>query len=167
MIDPTLRESMNGLIQGKLPWPLFVYGPIGTGKTCAGLVLVDHAGGFFYTASEWARLLNEANNGMLFDKVDQEIRKVSPQTLWNGISKAKLVVIDELGARIDAKSEKVSEHAYESIKELIDLRYGKPLVLLSNLTLPQVAKVYDERVVDRIAAGTIVNLQGKSRRTGQ
>jgi len=112
-------------------------------------------------------MLIDADNGKLVEKVDQEIRRVSSQQLWRGMEKAKLVVIDELGARIDKTTGTASEHMYESIKELVDKRYAKPLVLLSNLTLSQISKVFDDRLADRIAQGTIVELKGKSRRTGK
>jgi hypothetical protein len=38
-------------------------------------------------------------------------------------------------------------------------------VLVSNLTPDELTEVYDYRVVDRILAGTVLGMRGKSRRT--
>jgi len=38
------------------------------------------------------------------------------------------------------------------------------LVITTNKTLGEIAGLYDDRIADRIAAGTVVNFKGKSRR---
>src|SRR5437868_6300640 len=52
LIDKDLRATINRLINGNEPWPLFLHGPAGTGKTAAALCLMDFAGGRYFTLPE-------------------------------------------------------------------------------------------------------------------
>ncbi len=40
-IEPNLQRTIHDLCEGRLKWPLFLYGDVGSGKTCAALCLVD------------------------------------------------------------------------------------------------------------------------------
>ena len=40
-VDAGLLGTLRGLCAGKLRWPLFLHGTVGTGKTCAALALCD------------------------------------------------------------------------------------------------------------------------------
>ena len=40
-VVPRLREIFRGLCDGRLPWPLLLHGPTGTGKTSSVLCLQD------------------------------------------------------------------------------------------------------------------------------
>lgn len=163
-IDPALRQTIRQLVQGEERWPLFLFGAVGTGKTCAALALLDHADcyeggrsgkGKYLTATELAELVIEAQQGRLYDGD----YPAGVQTVWRGLSTAPLVVLDELGAR-----ERVSDHAYGVVKRLIDLREGLPLVAISNLDLGTLAQRYDDRIASRLAAGTVCRLEGEDRR---
>jgi hypothetical protein len=54
-IDPALRQSLRRLALGELPWPCFLHGPVGTGKTLAALCLLDHLveDGLYWTPGGW------------------------------------------------------------------------------------------------------------------
>ncbi len=158
-IDPALRQTLRRLVTGEARWPLFLHGEVGTGKTCAALALLDHADCFsggqpgegeYLTASELAERVIEAQQGRLTQSV---------QAMWRRLANAPLVVLDELGAR-----ERVSDHHYECIRRLLDLRDGLPLIGVSNLDLEMLAQRYDDRIASRLAAGTVCYLDGEDRR---
>ncbi len=56
-IDPTLRTVLKDLVTAQRPWPLFLHGSIGSGKSAAGLALLDHVGGVFFDCEELADLV--------------------------------------------------------------------------------------------------------------
>jgi hypothetical protein len=71
-----------------------------------------------------------------------------------------LVVVDELGCSNRPDKE------FDALKRLADeIDYRRtPTILISNLNQDGLAGAYDERIVDRFSAGTVVNISGKSRR---
>lgn len=155
-IEPALREAIRGLVSGVRPWPLYLHGPTGTGKTCAALCLCDHCGGSWFMTTE--RLASEWVD-VLCSRYDDGKRKVGAADYRKRITDRPLVVIDDCGAR-----EKVSDTHYEVIKLVLDLREGKPLVVTSNHNLETIARLYDARIADRLTAGTVLELAGESRR---
>jgi len=158
-IAPALRQQFRKFLEGKAPWPLFLHGPVGTGKTCAALCLLDwiEGGGHYWTLAEWCDALNEARLG--FYILPWEKLPTSPFGLWRVLGRASLFVLDEVGLR-DA----VTPFQFETLKRAIDVREGRPLVCISNLDLKQLAKVYDDRIASRLSAGTVVCLDGADRR---
>jgi len=42
LIEQTLQEVIKRLVAGTAPWPLFLYGKAGCGKTCASWALLDY-----------------------------------------------------------------------------------------------------------------------------
>jgi len=160
-IEGALRQTIRQLASGEAPWPLLIWGPVGTGKTCAALCLLDHAGGDYLTAAELAEKVIAAQQGRLEHDYGHggDAVTFTPERYWAHLGKQPLIVLDELGAR-----ERVSDHAYESTKRLIDLREGRPLIALSNLDLALLAERYDDRIASRLAAGTVCRLEGEDRR---
>jgi hypothetical protein len=165
MIPQILQAAIRSLVRGEAPWPLFLSGSIGTGKTCAGLCLVDHCDGEYFTVSSLCTLDIEAMKGILTWKC---LTGVSPQAgdglvgverLWAWLASKKLIVLDELGCR-----EKVTDHHYDCVKRMLDERLGRPLVLIANVPLDGIERLYDDRVASRMAAGTVVRLDGDDRR---
>jgi len=160
LIAPPLRQAIRECVAGAAPWPLFVGGPCGTGKTCAALALLDHVpGGQYHTAGGLCELLVRAQQGRLESYHEGRGGTVWPEHLWRGLAKAPLVVLDELGGR-----ERVSDHHYDAVKRLLDERHGLPLVLLSNHDLAALARLYDDRIASRIGGGTVAALGGPDRR---
>ncbi len=158
-IDPVLRDAINHVVNGLKPWPLFVTGGVGTGKTYAAYCMIEGYMGLHFTASTLCETLNMAREGTL-QWTSAHMRSV--MEIWRDIREAPLITLDELGARAT-----VSDFQCETVQKVIDVRKGKPAVYLSNLSLTELARVYDGRVADRLAAGTIVKLTGKSRRKGE
>lgn len=163
LVDPALRAAIRELVSGSRPWPLFVHGPAGAGKTSAALALCDHVPGLavYWTASGWADALIQAGKGNLSERPAEGgcSYNVTPDRLRDRVSRAALVVLDELATR-----DRVSDWHYEAVKDLIDRRMGKPLMVCSNLSLESVDGIYDDRIADRLAGGTVVALTGASRR---
>jgi DNA replication protein DnaC len=58
----------------------------------------------------------------------------------------------------------VSEAQYEVMQEFLSRRQGRPTVITGNLSIEQIAKVYDDRVASRLAAGTCIEITGEDMR---
>lgn len=154
-IAPGLRAAIRECVAGRAPWPLFLHGPQGTGKTYAGLCMLDHSAGWYWALPDLCADLVAAQNGRLSDAA----ATVHEPQLWHRITKAALIVLDELGTRRE-----VSDFAYETLKRVLDRRERRPLVCISNLDAATLLKLYDARIVDRLMAGTAVELAGRTRR---
>lgn len=157
-VEPALLALLKRLARGQEPWPLFLFGDVGTGKTCAALAVADRVAGetWFRTVREHCRELRIAGNGQLLNAAGYA---TSEQALWKAVSDAELAVLDELGTRQAA-----SDAERDTVQEVIDCREGKPLIALSNLDPDALAEIYDDRVADRLTAGTVFFLDGPSRR---
>jgi hypothetical protein len=158
-IEDGLRLKIRGLVAGELPWPLFLEGAVGTGKTCAALCLLDLAGGEYHTVSGLCNLIIQSQQGRLEWVHECRGGTIWPHQVWSKIASAPLAVLDEMGCR-----EKASDAHYENVKNFIEERMWKPLIVISNLPLEQVAAIYDDRIYSRLASGTVVRLEGKDRR---
>lgn len=157
-IDAGVQRVLRSVVCGESPWPLFLQGPAGCGKTCAALCLLDYAGGLYYTVPQLCADLIASQQGKL-EFGDWEPRKLWLPEFWLRIAKQKLVVLDEMGARGT-----VTDHHYEAVERMLDERWRLPLVCVSNLGADAVAKLYDDRVLSRLLCGTVVALEGKDRR---
>lgn len=179
-MDPVAIQAFRDCVAGKSPWPLLIHGSPGNGKTCAGLVFCDRV-----IYSEWwiwtifhrklHRIVTGGQDeeyipgprieGTLSARMPGTWVRWTVEKWWRYIKRLPLVVVDDVA--LSAKAEKVE---YEAMHALLENRVGLPLVLTSNLALdgkdglPGLADVFDERVRDRIRAGTQTELTGDSRR---
>jgi hypothetical protein len=161
-IDQDIRDKMRGLIAGELPWPLFMTGPAGTGKTCAALCLLDFAGGIYRTVPGLCSELIQSQQGRLDYWEEQYLPnggKIWPEEFWRRISRVPLVVLDEIGTR-----KIVSDAHYEAVKEGIDRRQGRPFVAISNMTKIALTETYDDRIFSRLNCGTVIDFSGMADR---
>lgn len=151
--DRALIEAFRTVVTGNSPWPLFVTGKPGRGKTCGALVLLDHtSSGIYLTCNE------------LVGRRMASFRPGAPDMPWEALLSVKqraLVVLDEIGTR-----QTVNDTHYECVQQVLDMREGYPLILISNLTLEEIEQRYDDRIASRCGAGTVVELKGRDRRTG-
>lgn len=160
LIPPLLRESIAGCVRGLEPWPLLVTGAAGVGKTRAALLLCDCVrGSMFYTAASLCEELIDSQKGRLTIKGEQGPCTIHPEMFWGRISRATLVVVDDLGSRSE-----VSDFHYETIKRLLDTREQKPTMFTSNFELSRLTKLYDARVASRLTAGTVLLVEGEDQR---
>ena len=149
MVQMDLVATFRLLALGQLPWPLFLHGDVGTGKTLAALSLAD----FVTTARYWTL------EG-LCDKVMDPDTKT--QEMWGNIQEKELTILDEIGER-----SKVGDLLYTTVKKHLDLREqhaGRVGIYISNLTPEQLVQMFDKRIVSRLTAGTVFELSGDDRR---
>jgi DNA replication protein DnaC len=144
-IPDLLRADIRDLLKGAADWPLYLFGEAGTGKTCAGLCMVDRIEGAAYITVDRAI-------GWILDH---------DKGAWEWMERASLVVCDELGLR-----SRDSDLEYTAMKRLADIREHRRAVWISNHPPSKIVELYDERVYDRICTGTLHHLTGASRRQG-
>jgi hypothetical protein len=158
-------QVFQSLVDGKLPWPLFLNGPKGVGKTCAALSLADMVAGktIYFQMNMLADdihridIRRDGDNWLAVHGlyVDPYVGFVSTGAAWNQIAKADLVIADEWGLK-----EKVSDYLYEISKKVLDLRSGLPTICIANQSLDELRQLYDDRIASRLAAGSIFELSG-------
>lgn len=160
-VDLTLRRTMRMLLDGEKPWPLFLHGEPGSGKTCALMCLVDHCGGGVYvTLGDLCRALIDAQHGRTaFYDLGAGITRTEGE-LWRDWGNGNVCVLDEIGTR-----EKVSEHHYSTLQMALDRRNdpNRPLVVVSNVDLKGSATLYDDRIASRLASGMVIETTGDRR----
>lgn len=151
--------QINAVASGESPWPLVLIGKPGTGKTCAALCMLDYAGGQYYTVASLCSLLIQSQQGRLEWSHEGRGGTLWPEQFWTRLAREPLVVLDELGCRAQ-----VSDAQYEAVKNVIEERHARPLVVISNLAVSDLARVYDDRIASRLAAGTVFEVEGEDRR---
>lgn len=128
-------DSMRKNSQGLLFW-----GPVGTGKSYVAACIANE-------------LLNRRVSVIMtsFVKILQNVQslQVDESKLIARLNSAELLIIDDLG------TERNTDYALEKVYNIIDSRYlsGKPLILTTNLTLPEMQECQDtryKRIYDRI-----------------
>lgn len=162
LVDPAVRASLRTLLTSSNPaWPLFLWGRIGCGKTCAALALADRVPGTVYqSVRELHDSILQARDGKLWRQGHESegMVSVSEWSVWQTVLKAPLVILDELGLR------NAGDFELEVLKRVLDRRDGLPTVCLSNHGLDTIGKLYDARVKDRLRGGTVIEYPGVSRR---
>jgi predicted ATPase len=178
-INPDLRAVIRRLVSGESPWPLYLWGPAGTGKTSAALCVLDHCG---VQRKSTARD-DTITTDMLFGYT--EVRSLTglrisadkggccpvfahseKYSAWPAIidhwKKIPVAVIDEIGVGGYA-----ADFRLDSLLEVLNTRCSdpvKPLIVTSNVEPRQIEADYDDRVASRILAGTVYHVAGDDRR---
>jgi DNA replication protein DnaC len=149
-VDSELVGIFRDLVAGRRRWPLFLHGSVGRGKSAASLALCDFAEtAEFFTVEEICG-------------VDMRGSDAERLRLKDGLRKASLFIIDELGTR-----SKVSDLPYMAVKRCLDEREAfqrRRLIAISNLPLDKLKDMYDARISSRLSAGTVFELKGHDRR---
>lgn len=152
-IPEEILATMRAVALGQQPWPLFMWGPAGVGKSCAALALLDYtaAPNHYWTVEGLCEHLIACDKGQV-DTGGVHPMTVSRREYWKELNRSELVVLDELGTRTN-----VTDHHAEVVKRVLDIREGKPLIVISNLRVGEVEGVYADRIASRAAAGTIID----------
>lgn len=149
-----LRRCANG----EAPWPVYLRGPAGTGKTCAALALADQVryGAWYRQCRDF---VDDWRKVVLGQAVAELGYAIYPADFWRRVESRPLAILDEIGDRC-----KVTDTHYDAVKGFLDRRHKRPTVVLGNLDAKQLAEVYDDRIASRVCAGTVIFLAGKDRR---
>jgi DNA replication protein DnaC len=170
---------MQELIAGRAPWPLYLHGPAGTGKTSAALAMLDACGpapaklrcsspilndwfaGFLDTRN-LPRLKIGCDKGRFQWRRGADSGDLSWEMLARAAQKAPVFALDEIGLAREA-----SDFSREILIEVLNWRCNdpvRPVVVTSNRDPDELAAAYDERVASRILCGTVFHLGGPDRR---
>lgn len=174
LIDPKLRDAIRGLVKGELPWPLFLTGKPGRGKTAAVLALADHVNRALYVRFprllKWFYWSSQPGGVVVERQLFQEHAAPDRQLTWKSdtynereffklLQDVPLLVIDDVATRSS-----YTDPQFDNFYEVLEDRKRKPTVIASNLSLDELGDVFDDRIKSRIARGTIFTLQGADRR---
>lgn len=163
---------------GHSPWPLYLWGRPGTGKTSAALVVLDHCGqkekendppsairDWMYGYAEVRSLAGikiRADHGSGFEYFGCSPKDSTWQRLLDHWSAAPATVLDEIGI-----GRETGDFKLDVLIEVLNTRCGdpvRPLIVTGNVQPKQMSSVCDDRVADRILCGTVFELSGESRR---
>jgi len=160
-IDPDLRAMIRACVIGEKPWPLFLWGTPGNGKTSAARCLLHLCEvGQYLTVRKLCEQMNDAAMGRMEWSETGRGGKVFPADYRaRYLERPTLLVLDEIGART-----MVTDAHYEAIMHVLDCRKNKPFIAISNLDPDALTKIYDGRIVSRLSAGTMFQTMSKDRR---
>lgn len=155
MVPKQMADAFRACRTGKAPWPLFVSSDAGGGKTRFGLLVSDWYGGIM---ADFATIVDEyrlCKCGELHDELYENRPLIRETAYRKRMRDHRIVVVDDIGQR------DVSDHARETLMLILNEREGPhPTVLISNLPLSQLSALYDDRVASRMAAGTVIGVNG-------
>jgi len=149
-VNRAVRGVFGSLVRGSGRWPLYLWGPVGTGKTCAALALCDYTRGRYWSMESIVDELFESYRGS----------GSSATNLWSDVARPPIAVLDEIGGRA------VSDTVYGAVKHFWESRqeHGNVAVYVSNLSPDQLQQVFDDRIASRLTCGTVLELSGADRR---
>lgn len=147
MVPDRIAEAIRDLAKHGTPWPIVLVGRTGGGKTCAALCAIDHFGGWYTELADFSELILRSRHGDL--RADGGYQYTEAD-VWRQWTEANLAVIDEIGLRTP------TDNQFETLKRMLDRREHAPLIVISNFRLPDLARVYDDRIVSRLACGTVI-----------
>jgi len=154
IVEPA-QSQVRSCVNGEAPWPLFLHGDVGSGKTCAALAVCDWCGAGAYST------LADLHRATYDD--DWRSRTMGPDWtvayMWVKWRTANLAVLDEVAERGS------TDGLYDTLKRAIDNRlgYDQPLIVISNVEPSALVDVYDERIASRLLGGTMVRMTGDRR----
>ena len=164
-VRPALREALLGAMRDG-DYPILMHGPPGTGKSCAAAAIFRQwSSGVarWYRLEQFVRDIQTARRvGFVTHQVGGEAIERTEGTLWRfGENDRELWCLDDFGTR------GATESAFDIIFELVDRRARRPMIISSNLGLRELEARFDRRIADRIKAGTVIEVAGRSRRKGK
>jgi len=152
---------------------VFITGSWGLGKTHLGIALLMEwfantlqneeqiDGNYKIVCSRGFPLFLPATELFLRLKNSFDTKTETEKDILDSLDRKDLLMLDDLG------TDKVSEWSKQIIYTLIDRRYRnvKPIIITSNLSLKEIADVYDGRVASRlIEMGGVIDLKGRDKR---
>ena len=127
-------------------WPLYIYGNPGSGKTCIAALIYERC----TRRPMWSRA-----DDFLLEYVDRGDGRKALQAKVRG---TPCLFLDDLGVRPPTPP------MLQAIFDVLEMRKGRPVVIVSNHDLRKLSEIYDERIVSRLSAGTVLEIRGQDRR---
>lgn len=137
---------------------IFLFGPIGTGKTYTMAALVRK---YIYEGYECERI----NFDDFCLKVRSAMSPASTLTEWDMIEPLKkidILFIDDLGLR----SKQETDFAYVTFYSILNKRQERRLstIVSSNKDIKRLTAAFDSRIASRLSTALIIEMSGKDRR---
>ena len=154
-LDDAVRGELLALENGQ---DVFMFGPVGTGKTYAMAALIRH---YINEGYEVKRI----NFDDFCVQVRSTMSPASKKTEWDLIEPLKDVdklFIDDLGLR--GKQE--SDFSYVTLYSILNKRQERrlPTFISSNKGIEQLGLSFDARVASRLRTAVIIEMTGPDRR---
>lgn len=154
-LDEVVRETLLNLAYGR---DVFMFGPVGTGKTYAMAALLRQ---YIYDGFNCERI----NFDDFCVQVRSTMSPVSALTEWDLIAPLKEVdklFIDDLGLR----SKQETDFAYVTLYSILNKRQEclLPTFICSNKDIERLGEQFDARIASRLSTAEIIELKGKDRR---
>lgn len=166
LIPNAVRKTINSLNKTN-KWPLYLCGPVGTGKTMTAAVLYSK----FRSLPMWHRaddLLMSISTGRVsgvsIDKMNEfgEVSRglVPFPRFASRVASTCCLFLDDLGTR------QPTEGMCAALFDLLEWRKGRPIVVTSNKQPDELTQSgwFDDRIYSRFAAGTVIRIEGPDRR---
>jgi len=171
-VSPNLQKTLRSAIRAKR-WPIVIHGPTGIGKSCASACIYRRWAtpsatlkpAFWYRLEEFVRDIQKCrrnDDNLVMHHVNGRNVYRTESKLWQFATDGNaLWCVDDFGTR------EITPAAFDVVFEFIDRRVGKPTIITTNLNLQGITELYDDRIADRLRAGTVIELTGESRRNGK
>lgn len=162
------KLAINKALESR-KYPIVLAGTTGAGKTMAAACLYQRIAKAKGSRPMWHRC-DDLLTGMAFgqisgvqldavDKSGQWMRQtIKHSELVNKITYTECLFLD------DFCLEKPKAGMLTQMFLLLERRLGKKTVITTNKSAKQIAELYDDRVRDRLTAGTSIIFKGESRR---
>jgi DNA replication protein DnaC len=154
-LDQDVREKLLGLAYGQ---DVFVYGPVGTGKTYSMAALLRY---YVYEGFECWRI----NFDDFCVQVRSTMGPASKQTEYELIEPLKEIdklFIDDIGLR----SKQETDFAYVTLYSILNKRQERslPTFVSTNKSIEQLGQSFDSRIASRLQTALIIEMTGADRR---
>ncbi len=162
-------------------WPLYFFGTVGTGKTCAAVAIYMHWPEGPRIRDAGARPnghcrrmpLEYPNAEPLFENVPELTRRIAfmrdRAMIYKRLRQANLLILDDIGRRKPSATQaSLSPDQAEILTDIIESRGDRPTIYTSNWTPEQLPKALgDDRIASRVLRGmNTVQFTGIDRRLG-
>lgn len=147
-------------------WPIFLTGPVGTGKSCAAACVYRN----WKRWALWHRTgeivgdvlkCRSNDKGFVVRHRGETSYEEWELGIMSKIAEASLLVFDDVGLRSPTPA------AYEVFYTMVESRIDKPTIYTTNLNSDELTKVFDERITSRLLRGARIRMSGDDRRISQ